>query len=381
MLRITVAALMTTSWIARHLAEVSGCERIVIPGLCEGDVRAIEDRWGVRTEKGPADLRDLPEHFGQAALREEYGAHDIRIFAEINNVPYLSREEVVRLAEYYRQSGADVVDLGCSLDRKFDDVGAVVGLLKSQGFTLSIDTLDPGEILAADRAGVDYVLSLNGQNLDVAARLRATPILIPDSPAELDTLDRSIAHLETLGRPYIVDPVIEPDRLRLRGGPRPLRPGPGAPPRGGDADGDRQHHGADRRRHDRDERAPDRVLPGARHPPRPHDRGDPVGAGRGARGRRGAPPHVRRAPARRAPEARRRPAADRQGRAPQVLHRGGAPRAAPGDHRPELPGRHHPRRDLRVQRPDVRQRHRHPGALRAAAASRIPPTRSTSARS
>ena len=209
-LRITVAALMTTSWIARHLAEVSDCERIVIPGLCEGDVQVIEDRWGVRTEKGPADLRDLPEHFGQAALREEYGAHDIRIFAEINNVPYLSREEVVRQAEYYRESGADVIDLGCSLDRKFDDVGAVVSLLKSQGFTLSIDTLDPVEIIAGDRAGIDYVLSLNGQNLDVAARIRATPVLIPDSPAELDTLDRSMAHLETLGRPYIVDPVIEP---------------------------------------------------------------------------------------------------------------------------------------------------------------------------
>lgn len=209
-LRITVAALMTTSWIAKHLTDVSGSERIVIPGLCEGDVRAIEDRWGVRTEKGPTDLRDLPEHFGQAALREEYGAHDIKIFAEINNVPYLPREEVVRAAEYYRESGADVVDLGCSLDRKFDDVAEVVGILKARGFTLSIDTLDPVEIAAADLAGVDYVLSLNGQNLELADTLRATPVLIPDSPAELATLDRSIARLEALGRPYIVDPVIEP---------------------------------------------------------------------------------------------------------------------------------------------------------------------------
>jgi len=209
-LRITVAALMTTSWIAKHLTDLSGCERIIIPGLCEGDVRAIEDRWGVTAEKGPADLRDLPEHFGQAALREDYGAYDIRIFAEINNVPYLSREEIVRAAEYYRQSGADVIDLGCSLDRKLDDAADVVSLLKAQGFTLSIDTLDPAEILAADRAGVDYVLSLNGQNLEVAGQLRATPVVIPDPGHDLDTLDRSIAHLETLGRPYIVDPVIEP---------------------------------------------------------------------------------------------------------------------------------------------------------------------------
>jgi dihydropteroate synthase-like protein len=209
-LRITVAALMTTSWIARHLTDVAGCERVVIPGLCEGDVRAIEDRWGVKAEKGPDDLRDLPEYFGRAATPLEYGAHDIRIFAEINNAPYLAREEVVRAAEYYRQSGADVIDLGCALDRKFDDVADVVGLLKAQGFTLSIDTLDPGEIVAADRAGVDYVLSLDGRNLEVAAQLRATPVVIPDSGQDLDTLDRSIAHLETLGRSYIVDPVIEP---------------------------------------------------------------------------------------------------------------------------------------------------------------------------
>jgi dihydropteroate synthase-like protein len=209
-LRITVAALMTTAWIAKHLTDVTDADRIVIPGLCEGDVREIEDRWPVKAEKGPADLRDLPEHFGQRALREEYGAHDIRIFAEINNVPYLPRDEVVRLAEYYRASGADVIDLGCSLDRKFDDVGEVVSLLRARGFSLSIDTLDPVEILGADRAGVDYVLSLNGQNLDVARELRATPVLIPDSPQDLGTLDRAVGRLETLGRPYILDPVIEP---------------------------------------------------------------------------------------------------------------------------------------------------------------------------
>ncbi|HEU5321611.1 MAG TPA: DUF6513 domain-containing protein [Methylomirabilota bacterium] len=209
-LRITVAALMTTGWIARHLRSADGCQRIVIPGLCEGDPRLIEDRLGVPAEKGPADLRDLPEHFGGAALREEYGAYDIRVFAEINNVPYLSREEVVRRAEYFRESGADVIDLGCSLDRKLADAAELIGLLKGRGFTLSIDTFDREEILAADRAGVDYVLSVNGANLDVAAALTATVVVIPDFGGGLDTLARSVAELQRLGRPHIVDPVIEP---------------------------------------------------------------------------------------------------------------------------------------------------------------------------
>jgi dihydropteroate synthase-like protein len=209
-MRITVAALMTTPWIARHLPPTDGVERILIPGLCEGDLRAIEDRAGVRAERGPADLRDLPEYFGQAVLREEYGGYDIRIFAEINNVPYLSRDEVFRLAEYYRAGGADVIDLGCSLDRKFEDAAEVVGRLKDLGFAVSIDTFDKTETLAADRAGVDYLLSVNGTNLEIAEALHCTVVVIPDFGEGLDTLDRSIAHLERIGRPYIVDPVIEP---------------------------------------------------------------------------------------------------------------------------------------------------------------------------
>jgi dihydropteroate synthase-like protein len=209
-LRITVAALMTTSWIARHLEVPDGVDRIMIPGLCEGDPRVLADRFGVVAERGPVDLRDLPEHFGASARRADYGAHDIRIFAEINHVPRLSREEVVRLAERYRRSGADVIDLGCSLDRKFVDVADVVALLKTRGFTLSIDTFDTEEILAADRAGIDYLLSVNGANLHVADALHCTVVAIPDFGEGLDTLDRTIAQLARIGRPCIVDPVIEP---------------------------------------------------------------------------------------------------------------------------------------------------------------------------
>lgn len=209
-LRITVAALMTTSWIAKNLPPPGDAARLVIPGLCEGDLRVIEDRHGVPVERGPADLRDLPEYFGQAALRRDYGAHDIRIFAEINNVPYLAREEVVRVARYFRESGADVIDLGCSQEKKFDDVAEVVACLKAEGMAVSIDTFDKVEIRAADAAGVDYVLSLNGQNLDLAPDLRATVVVIPDFGEGLETLDRNMAYLDQVGRPYLVDPVIEP---------------------------------------------------------------------------------------------------------------------------------------------------------------------------
>jgi dihydropteroate synthase-like protein len=210
-MKITVAALMTTDWIARFLEVPDAVTRIMIPGMCEGAVDVLGERFGIPAEKGPADLKALPSWFGQADARESYGERDIRVFAEINHVPYLDRDRVFELAAYYREAGADVIDLGLSLDRKWlDDGPSVIAELRAAGFELSIDTLDPDEIMMADEAGVQYVLSLNGSNRHLAERLSATPVLIPDTPEDLDSLDETIAHLERLGKPYLVDPIIEP---------------------------------------------------------------------------------------------------------------------------------------------------------------------------
>ena len=48
-------------------------------------------------------------------------------------MPYLDRDEVFRQAEYYQASGADVIDLGCSLDRKLEDAAEVIARLKARG--------------------------------------------------------------------------------------------------------------------------------------------------------------------------------------------------------------------------------------------------------
>jgi uncharacterized protein DUF6513 len=63
-MNISVAALMTTRWIARRLEVPSGVDNIVIPGLCEGDVDALEQATGLPVRKGPADVRSLPEWYG-----------------------------------------------------------------------------------------------------------------------------------------------------------------------------------------------------------------------------------------------------------------------------------------------------------------------------
>src|SRR5579864_4459488 len=64
-LPITVAALATTPWVARHLTPPPQIERVILPGLCSGDLAAIEAVAHVPVERGPKDLRDLPEFFGE----------------------------------------------------------------------------------------------------------------------------------------------------------------------------------------------------------------------------------------------------------------------------------------------------------------------------
>src|SRR4051812_20405439 len=67
-LPITVVALATTPWIASHLALPEGVGRLILPGLCRGDLAVLEERFpGVVIERGPEDLRELPEHFGSRA--------------------------------------------------------------------------------------------------------------------------------------------------------------------------------------------------------------------------------------------------------------------------------------------------------------------------
>jgi len=210
-MNISVAALMTTRWIAKRLSVPAGVDNIVIPGLCEGEVEPLEQATGLPVRKGPADVRALPEWYGREAVRAELGPRDVRVFAEINDVQSLSREQVTERAEAYRTAGADVIDLGLSLGRSWLTEGpATIAALRERGLSLSIDTLDPEHIRMADAAGVDYVLSLNPETIDLAEDLRATPVLITEDPDDLDGLDRMAARMDRLDRPYLLDSILAP---------------------------------------------------------------------------------------------------------------------------------------------------------------------------
>ena len=73
-LPITVAALMTTDWIGRHVNIPPEADRVIIPGYCDGDLAALAQVAGRPVERGPRDLRRLPEWFGmEGTIRGDYG--------------------------------------------------------------------------------------------------------------------------------------------------------------------------------------------------------------------------------------------------------------------------------------------------------------------
>jgi dihydropteroate synthase len=208
-LGISVAALMTTDWIARFLKVQGNPELILLPGHTQGEVAVLEKQFGVRTEKGPKDLRQIPGHFGLAAPLD-YGAHDIEILAEINDAARLELPEVLRRARRFADEGADIIDVGCGRGVAFPGLARVVAALRAEGHRVSIDSFDRDLVREAVKAGAELVLSVNASNLELAREVGVPVVVIPDSPGNLDSLYRSLETLESWGIPHLADPVLDP---------------------------------------------------------------------------------------------------------------------------------------------------------------------------
>lgn len=211
-LPITVAALMTTDWIARQLPTIpAGCRRAILPGYVRGELTVLESRWGVPVERGPKDLRRLAEHFGLGTRRDErYGRHDIEIVAEINHAPQYEPAALVAEARRLAADGADLIDLGCNPGANWSGIGDAVRRLRDLGLRVSVDSLDPDEIRRGVAAGAELVLSLNGSNRFLAEELDVEWVAIPDDPATLDGLEQTLQAVDDAGGRVRIDPILEP---------------------------------------------------------------------------------------------------------------------------------------------------------------------------
>jgi dihydropteroate synthase-like protein len=210
-LPITVAALMTPTWIARHVHIPPAATRVILPGYCAGDLTPIRGLTSASVELGPRDLHNLDEYFGQSNQRlEDYGRYSIEILAEINHAPRLPLADVLQLAARLRADGADVIDVGCDPGEPWAEVGRYVAALVAEGHRVSIDSLNPAEIEPAVRAGAELVLSVNSTNRHAATDWGCRVVVIPDDFATLGGLDETVEQLAAAGVPLVIDPVLEP---------------------------------------------------------------------------------------------------------------------------------------------------------------------------
>ncbi|SDP90794.1 dihydropteroate synthase-related protein [Phyllobacterium sp. YR620] len=207
---VKVAALMTEEIISRRLKPPLTADRVILPGRYRGDLARLSDRFGVAFVRGPDEVADLPAFLGRAGKPVDLSRHDMRIFAEIVDASALGIEALVRRSMTLSAAGADVIDLGCLPETPFPHLAEAVRSLKAMGLKVSVDSANIKELEEGAAAGADYLLSLTEDTIWLAEKYRATPVLIPASAGDLDSLGRAISAAQTAGVSFIADPVLDP---------------------------------------------------------------------------------------------------------------------------------------------------------------------------
>ena len=212
---VSVAALMTPDLIARRLKSSGDANKMILPGLCQGDLSALHRQYGIPVERGPEDLKDLPQYFGQIGIAPDLSNYSCQIFAEIVDAPDLTVDQIVAKASKFKAQGANVIDLGCLPGKPFLHLADSIKALKQAGFKVSVDSMNSDELLLAGKSGADYLLSLTEKTLWIADAVEATPVLVPSKPGNLASLYRAIEICLKKGKPFYADAILDPIHFGL----------------------------------------------------------------------------------------------------------------------------------------------------------------------
>lgn len=207
---VKVAALMTAEIVERRLKIPEGTDRVLMPGRFRGDLDRLERFFKVPFARGPDEMADLPDYFGQSKRAADLSQQDVLIFAEIVDAVRLDVAGILAKAKHLVGEGADVIDLGCLPDSEFPHLEAAIAALKADGIKVSVDSFDASELSRATRAGADYLLSLNETNLAIAGEGPAVPVLVPATQGDVSSLARAIDICLAKGQAFYADPILDP---------------------------------------------------------------------------------------------------------------------------------------------------------------------------
>ncbi|RZN14038.1 MAG: dihydropteroate synthase-like protein [Methanosarcinales archaeon] len=245
----------------RHLdsLDISGYDMVLVPGLVSGDFSAVEKKYGVPVRRGPKHAVDLgfvlnfadTVEFShsipacellssknrrkafETVVRLEAGStcaftiRDTRIggnsrmkvMAEVVGADSFSEAELGHIIRLFVHEGADIIDLGMSLDAQAEDATrAMKTARRICDVPVSIDTLDPDLLAASIDAGANLCLSLNSKNMDAVAPLAVDVpcVIIPDlrhdasARANIRSLEKNVAAAKEYKIKHIIaDPVLD----------------------------------------------------------------------------------------------------------------------------------------------------------------------------
>jgi dihydropteroate synthase-like protein len=208
-LNINVAALLTTEMIHRRIGNVDNFNKIILPGKVRGDVDELAKKLKIKIERGPEELKDLPVMFGGNPLKHDLSKYEVHIFAEITDAPNMKIQEIINMANNYRNNGADIIDIGCLPNKSFPHLSETIQELKRQDFYVSIDSHSDEELILGGKSGADYLLSIKSDNFYILDEVDSYPILIPkdgDMVSLHDCIDKCILDK----RIFIADPILDP---------------------------------------------------------------------------------------------------------------------------------------------------------------------------
>ena len=207
---VSVAALMSENIIMRRVTKEKGYDKIIVPGKFRGDLQKLSNFFDIPVERGPDDLTNLPDYFGLEYQEQSLKDNDCMIFSEIVDATILSVDQILTRAFEYKKDGADVIDLGCMPDTKFNHLEETILKLKENGFLVSVDSANNDELLRGGKAGADYLLSISEKNVKLLDEVNSIPVLIPAKQGDMISLERIIKKVKKMNRHFFADPILDP---------------------------------------------------------------------------------------------------------------------------------------------------------------------------
>jgi len=244
---IDVAAFITPS----HLKDLdlSNYDLVLVPGLAKGNWKKLEEEKGVKIRLGPIHASDLeiilenidsiePSHTVPACrlLNTSRAEENIRlvdslddfafkignvkiggntrmkIVAEIVDATELEKEEITSKIDYYKESGADIIDLGIPVEFSVDDVRRAVKIaVEHSEVPISIDTFSKRAIEAGVEAGAEMVMSISKLNVNAIEAVGDSAVVVVDR--DIKTLKNLIEKVKKKTEKVIADCLLDPPLL------------------------------------------------------------------------------------------------------------------------------------------------------------------------